>query len=84
MGLVDDDVDEHAAGQLLVQLGGGEVHVAGHELPGLDHDLAQDVLGGAALVGRDDVLVAGDRPADVATSWWYVVAGGRRWPRAAS
>jgi hypothetical protein len=33
--LGDDDVDEGAAGQLLVQAGGGEVHVAGHDVAGL-------------------------------------------------
>ena len=32
VGLVDDDVDEGAAGQLLVQPGGREVHVARHPL----------------------------------------------------
>ena len=58
MGLVDDHVHELVAGPLLVQLGGGEVHVAGRVLPGLDGHLADQVLGAAALVRGHDVLVA--------------------------
>ena len=56
--LVDDDVAERAAGELLVQARRGEVHVAGDVVAVLDEDLRQDVLGAAALVGRDEVLVA--------------------------
>ncbi len=56
--LVDDDVAERAAGELLVQARGGEVHVAGHPVAVLDQYLRQDVLGAAALVGGDEVLVA--------------------------
>ena len=37
VGLVDDDVDEPAAGTLLVEAGGREVHVPGHDVAGLDH-----------------------------------------------
>ena len=47
-----------AARQLLVQARGGEVHVARHVVAGLDQDARQQVLGAAALVGRDDVAVA--------------------------
>ena len=53
--LVDDDVDEDAAGELLVRPGGGEVHVARDEVAGLDEDLRDEVLGAAALVGGHDV-----------------------------
>jgi hypothetical protein len=58
--LVDDDVDEAPAGELLVQPGGREVHVAGDHVAGLDEHLADDVLGAAALVGGHDVRVAVD------------------------
>ena len=47
-----------AAGQVEVRLGGGEVIVHGHDVAGLDEGLGQQVLGGAPLVGRQDVLVA--------------------------
>ena len=36
VGLVDDHVDEAAAGELLVQPRGREVHVAGDHVAGLD------------------------------------------------
>ena len=39
MGLVDDHVDEGAAGQFLVQPGGGEIHVPGTWSPGLTSSL---------------------------------------------
>ena len=45
-----------------MELGGGEVHVARHVLAVADHDLAENVLRGATLVGGDDVLVAEDFP----------------------
>ena len=48
--LVDDDVDERAAGQLLVQPRGGEVHVPGHHVAAADEHLGDDVLGTPALV----------------------------------
>ena len=62
MGLVDDDICKYAARQLLVQLGGGEIHVAGHQLSGLDHDAAEYVFRSPSLVGRNDVLVTGNVP----------------------
>src|SRR5674476_961249 len=55
MGLVDDDVDEGAAGKLLVEARGGEVHVAGDRLTLFDEDLGDQVLGATPLVGRHDV-----------------------------
>src|SRR5450756_1900933 len=58
----DSHVHEGAPGELLVQARRGEVHVAGHDVAGLDEDLRQDVLGGAALVGGHQVLVAVDLP----------------------
>ena len=56
--LVDDDVAEGAAGELLVQARGREVHVAGDVVAVLDQHLRQDVLGAAALMRGDQVLVA--------------------------
>ncbi len=58
VGLGDDDVDKSAAGELLVKPRGGEVHVAGNDVAGLDEGLGEQVLSAAALVGGDDVLVA--------------------------
>ena len=58
--LVDDDVDEAPAGELLVQPGGREVHVAGDHVAGLDEHLADDVLGAAALVRGHHERVAVD------------------------
>ena len=58
VGLVADHVDEDAAGALLVQPRRREVHVPGDVLARLDRDLADQVLGAAALVRRNDVLVA--------------------------
>jgi hypothetical protein len=58
VGRVADDVDESPAGEFLVRASGREVHVAGHDVAGLDHHAAEDVLGAASLVGRDEVLVA--------------------------
>ena len=58
--LVDDDVVEGGAGHLLVQAGGGEVHVAGHVHSGADQDAADQVFGAAALVGRHDIGEAVD------------------------
>ena len=60
--LVDDDVDEAAAGQFLVEAGGREVHVAGDHVALLDERLAEQVLGAAALMRRHEVLVAVDLP----------------------
>ena len=56
--LVDDHVDERAAGQFLVQPGGREVHVPGHMIARLDEQLGQDVLGAAALVRGHHVPIA--------------------------
>jgi hypothetical protein len=41
MRLVHDDVHEGATGHFLVQLGGGEVHVARHDVSGLDQDASR-------------------------------------------
>ena len=60
VGLIDDDVDEDAAGQLLVQARRREVHVAGHVLAGLDDGTADQVFRAAPLVGGDQVAVAVD------------------------
>ncbi len=56
--LVHDDVHKYSARHLLVQLGGGEVHVSGNDLPRLDHALGHDVFRGPPLVRRNDVVVA--------------------------
>ena len=58
VGLVDDDVVEGGAGQLLVEPRRREVHVAGHVVAGLDERLADEVLGAATLVGGHEVPVA--------------------------
>ena len=60
VGLVDDHIDERSPGQFLVQPGGGEVHVPGDDIARLDEQPADDVLGGPALMGWDDVAVAVD------------------------
>jgi hypothetical protein len=75
--LVDDDVDEGTAGHLLVDLRRREVHVPGDELSGLDHRLGQHVLGGAALVGRDDVFVAVGLADDLDEAFVRVAPAGR-------
>ena len=54
----NDDVHERSAGQFLVEARGGEIHVAGNVVARLDHDLREDMLGAAALVGGDQVAVA--------------------------
>ena len=54
---VDDDVDKRAASEFLVQPGRREIHVARHVIAIADQQLAQDVLGPAALVCRYRVLV---------------------------
>ena len=41
-----------------MQAGGGEVHVAGDDVAGLDEDFGDEVFGAASLVGGDDVLVS--------------------------
>ena len=56
--LVNDDVHEGSARQLLVEARGGEIHVAGDEVARLDHDLGKDVLGAAPLVRGNQVLIA--------------------------
>ena len=58
VSLVDDDVHEGPAGQFLVQARGGEIHISGHILPIRNQDLAEDILGAAALMGRHRVAVA--------------------------
>ena len=55
VGLVDDDVVEGRPGQLLVEPGRREVHVAGDVVAGLDQRLADQVLGAATLVRGDEV-----------------------------
>ena len=56
--LGNDDVDEGAAGEFLVQPGSGEVHVARHQVARLDEQARQDVLGAASLVGGHEVAIA--------------------------
>ena len=53
--LGDDEVDRLGAGRLDVRPGRVEVGVVGHDLAGPAEDAEQDLLGGAALVGRDHV-----------------------------
>jgi hypothetical protein len=54
---VDDDVDEVAAGEFLVEARCREVHIAGDIVAVLDKDLRHQVLGTAALVRGHQVLV---------------------------
>ena len=56
----DDEVDGFGADELDVGAGGVEVGVVGHDVALLAHAAEEDALGGAALVGGDDVLVAED------------------------
>ena len=49
-----------AAGHVEMRLGGGEVIIHGHDVARLDEGLGQQVLGGAALMDRQEVLVAED------------------------
>ena len=58
VGFRDDDVDKGAAGKLLVQTGGSEVHVAGDVVAVLDDRLAEQVFGAATLVRGNDVAIA--------------------------
>ena len=58
VGLLDGDVDGESLAALDVTLGGVEVGVAGHHHAGLHQVGEQHVLGGAALMGGDDVLEA--------------------------
>ena len=53
-----------AAGQVEMRLGGGEVIVHRHDMAGLDEGLGQQVFGGAALVGGQDILVSEDLATD--------------------
>ena len=57
MRLVNDDVHEMTAGNLLVQTGRGEIHVAWYVITLPDHDLRHQVLSAAALVRGHQVLV---------------------------
>ena len=57
-GLRDDQIDGFGAGELDVGAGGVEVRVVGDDVAFLAGHAEQDALGGAALVGGNDVLVA--------------------------
>ena len=57
---VGDQLLDHAALQRDVRLGGGEVVVHRHDRARLHQHLGQDVLAGAALVGRQEVVHAED------------------------
>ncbi len=59
LGLGDGYVDGESLAALDVALGGVEVGVAGDDHAGLDQVGEEHVLGGAALVGGDDVVEAG-------------------------
>ena len=56
--LGDDQVHGFGADELHVRAGGVEVRVVGDDIALFAHHAEEDALGGAALVGRDDVLVA--------------------------
>ena len=58
--LGDDEIDRLGADELHVGAGGVEVRVVGDDIAFLAHHAEENALGGAALVGRDDVLVAED------------------------
>ena len=58
--LGDDQIDRLGADELDVGAGGVEVRVVGDDIAFLAHHAEEDALGGAALVGGDDVLVAED------------------------
>ena len=58
LALGDGQIESLAAGVLDVGAGGVEVGVVGHDVALLDHYAEQDALGGASLMGRNDVLVA--------------------------
>ncbi len=54
----DDQVDRFGADKLHVGAGGVKVRVVGHNIALLAHHAEQNALGRAALVRRDDMLVA--------------------------
>eukprot|EP00414_Alexandrium_minutum_P000745 CAMPEP_0113820318 /NCGR_PEP_ID=MMETSP0328-20130328/1180_1 /TAXON_ID=39455 /ORGANISM="Alexandrium minutum" /LENGTH=513 /DNA_ID=CAMNT_0000788253 /DNA_START=214 /DNA_END=1753 /DNA_ORIENTATION=- /assembly_acc=CAM_ASM_000350 len=54
------EVHGEARSELDVGVRGVEVGVAGHDVPLLDHHREEQPLGGAPLVGREEVLEAGD------------------------
>ena len=55
---IDNHVYERAPGEFLVQARGREVHVAGNDVAGVNHDPRKDVLGGAPLMRGDEILVS--------------------------
>ncbi len=57
VGLIADYVHEPPAREFLMGAGGGEVHVPGDHVPRADEHPAQEVLGAAPLVRRDQVRV---------------------------
>ncbi len=59
VGLLDGDVDGESLAALDVALGGVEVGVAGDDVARFNEIAEEDVLGSTALVGRDDILEAG-------------------------
>ncbi len=58
MGFVDDHIDENTAREFLMQTRSREIHVARNVLSGLYRNLADQMLGTAALMSRHDVLVS--------------------------
>ena len=61
VALGDDEVDRLGARELDVRPGGVEMRVVGHDLARAADRREQDLLGGAALVGRDHVLEREER-----------------------
>ena len=55
-GFVDDQILRASAARADVGICGVEVHIGRNVLPGLDQAGGQDILGGAALVSRYEVL----------------------------
>jgi len=56
--LIDNHIHERAPSQLLVQSGGGEIHIAGHILTWFDRRLAEQVFSTPALMSRNHMLVS--------------------------
>ena len=71
----DDEVDGFGAGGFDVGAGGVKVGVVGNHVAGLEHDGEEDALGGASLVGGDDVGVAEDALHGVAEADIAAAAG---------
>ena len=65
VGFVDDDIDELAAGEFLVQPGRREVHIPRDKVAWFDQQLRHDVLCATPLVGRQQVPVTVILPDDL-------------------